>query len=123
MNTATWNASNGRSHWNGETLDYWSNVLTGELVALFDPVEVWLYGSVARGHDGVDSDLDILIVLDKYDTADALKLKQRALTSTTTPAPFDVTFSDPTRMTERASIVGAIERSVHLDGLLKYRRG
>ncbi len=72
-------------------------MLTSELVALFDPVEIWLFGSVARGDDGIDSDLDIMIVLDHYNTADAIDLKHRAIVSTKTPAPFDVTFSDPER--------------------------
>jgi predicted nucleotidyltransferase len=120
--TATWTALNGRARWNGESLHHWSNVLTDELVAIFDPVEVWLFGSVARGDDGADSDLDVMIVLDHSNTADALELKRRALISTTTPAPFDVTFSDPDRLAQRASVVGTIERAVRLDGVLKYRR-
>jgi Nucleotidyltransferase domain len=115
VTTAIWTAANGRAQWNGESLDHWS--------ALFDPVEIWLFGSVARGDDGSDSDLDIMIVLDHYDTVDALELKHRALVSTTTPAPFDVTFSDPERMAQRSVIVGTIERAVRLDGVLKYRRG
>ena len=123
VTTAIWTAANGRALWNGESLDHWSNVLTTELVALFDPVEIWLFGSVARGDDGSHSDLDIMIVLDRYNTTDAVELKHRALVSTTTPAPFDVAFSDPARMAQRASIVGTIERAVRRDGLLKYRRG
>jgi predicted nucleotidyltransferase len=107
----------------GETVHHWSNVLTSELDTLFDPVEVWLFGSVARGDDGADSDLDVMIVLDHYDTADAIDMKRRATVSTTTPAPFDVAFSDPDRMVQRAGVVGTIERAVRLDGVLKYRRG
>jgi predicted nucleotidyltransferase len=123
LTTASWTAPNGRAHWNGKSLNHWSNVLTSELVALYDPVEVWLFGSVARGDDGADSDLDVMVVLDHYNTADAVDLKRRAIVSTTTPAPFDVTFSDPDRMAERASVVGTLERAVRLDGVLKYRRG
>jgi hypothetical protein len=63
-----------------------------------------------------------MIVLDHYDTADAIDLKRRAIVSTTTPAPFDVTFSDPDRMTQRAGVVGTLERAVRLDGVLEYRR-
>ena len=123
VTTAIWTAADGRAQWNGESLNHWSNVLTSELVALFDPVEIWLFGSVARGDDGIDSDLDIMIVLDHYNTADAIDLKHRAIVSTKTPAPFDVTFSDPERMARRVGVVGAIERAVRLDGVLKYRRG
>jgi hypothetical protein len=38
--TAIWTAADGRALWNGESLNHWSNVLTSELVALFDPVEI-----------------------------------------------------------------------------------
>jgi predicted nucleotidyltransferase len=31
-----------------------------EIVEAFDPVEVMLFGSVARGEEGPDSDLDLL---------------------------------------------------------------
>jgi hypothetical protein len=50
------------------------------------------------------------------------RTERRALISTTTPAPFDVTFSDPDRLAQRAGVVGTIERAVRLDGVLKYRR-
>jgi hypothetical protein len=49
MTTATWTLTEGRAMWNGELLDHWSDVLAAELVQMFDPAEVWLFGSVARG--------------------------------------------------------------------------
>ena len=55
--------------------------LTSELVELLDPVEVSLFGSVARDDDGGDSDLDMRIVLDHYNTADAVDLKRQAQVS------------------------------------------
>lgn len=64
----------------------------------------------------------MMIVLDCYNTADAVDLKRRALVSTNTPAPFDVAFSDPERMARRKGLAGTIERAVRLDGVLKYRR-
>ncbi len=93
------------------------------MIELFDPVEIWLFGSVARGDDGSDSDLDMMIVLDHYNTADAVELKHRAMVATKTPAPFDVAFSDPERMAQRAGVLRTIERAVRLDGVLKYRHG
>lgn len=50
-----------------------------------------------------------MIVLDRYNSADAVDLKHRAIVSTKTPAPFDVAFSDPERMAQRAGVVGTIE--------------
>jgi Nucleotidyltransferase domain len=121
--SVTWSEREGRALWDGETLMHWSDVIASELVELFDPVEVWLFGSVARGDDTIDSDLDLLVVLDDYDPVDVIGLKHRALTAVTSPAPFDVTFSSVRRMLERSCTAGTIERAVCLDGMVKFRRG
>jgi hypothetical protein len=39
--TVTWEARDGRALWDGRALDEWAHDLVGELVVLFDPVEVW----------------------------------------------------------------------------------
>lgn len=120
--SATWSAAGGRAFWDGESLEQWGDILAAELVAIFDPVEVWLFGSVARGDDGVDSDLDVLVVLDSYEADRVIDLKRRAVRETSCPAPFDVAFSDRARLSQRGVIAGTIERAVRLDGVLKYRR-
>jgi hypothetical protein len=51
--------------------------LLDRIVAYFEPVEVILFGSRARGEARPDSDLDLLVVLD--DDAPAAKLSLRAL--------------------------------------------
>ena len=35
------------------------------LIKTFDPVEIYIFGSYAWGHPGQDSDLDLVIVVDK----------------------------------------------------------
>jgi predicted nucleotidyltransferase len=122
MSSSTWGVEGGRALWNGQSLAYWSKVLAVELAAAFDPVEIWLFGSVARGDDGGDSDLDVLVVLDHYDSTQALALKQQALQATSVPAPFDIAFTDETRMASRRHVVGTIERAVALEGQLLHRR-
>jgi predicted nucleotidyltransferase len=96
--------------------------LAVELVAEFKPSAIWLFGSVARGDDDADSDLDVLVVLDRYHPNDAMELKGRALRATTVPAPFDVTFTDGDRMATLQRIAGTVERAVLLDGRCLYRR-
>ena len=38
-----------------------------EIVDAFDPGEVIVFGSIARGEEGPDSDLDLLVVFDRAD--------------------------------------------------------
>lgn len=119
---STWAAVNGRARWNGESLAYWSDVVVADLAQEFTPREIWLFGSVARGDDNADSDLDLLVVLDSYDPHDAIALKRRAANASTVPAPFDVSFTDQSRMAVRCRVAGTIERAVAREGTLKYSR-
>jgi hypothetical protein len=59
-----WPVEEGKVVWNGRCLDDWIAELVDGLVRLFDPAEVWLSGSTARGQDG-DSVIDII---DAYDS-------------------------------------------------------
>ena len=120
--TVTWEARDGRALWDGRTLGDWAHDLVGELVARFDPIEVWLFGSVARGDDDSGSDIDVLVVLECYDPAQAIELKQRAGQSTVVRAPFDVAFTDAARVQQRRRIAGALERAAVAEGRLMYRR-
>jgi hypothetical protein len=120
---ATWTVREGHALWNGRTLRDWSAPLAADLVDAFHPVEIWLFGSVARGEDGASSDLDVLVVLDAFDPATSIEFKQRAQRAATVPAPFDASFTDVTRMASRRHVAGTLERAVDLEGELLYRRG
>ncbi len=122
MGPVTWEARQGRAVWAGRALSDWANDLVFGLVAAFDPLEVWLYGSVARGDDDVDSDIDLLLVLDCYDPATAVDLKQQASRSSTAPVPFDVAFTDMGRMRRRRRIAGTLERAAVNEGRRIYQR-
>jgi predicted nucleotidyltransferase len=108
--------------WNGRLLSDWVPDLVGEVVALLDPEAVWLYGSVARGDDNGDSDIDLLVVLQSLDPASIMELKRRVYDSVTTPVPFDVGFSDPGRFSQRARIPGTLERAAVREGHSVYER-
>lgn len=65
-----------RNHtlWAGRTLRAWIEVLVDRLVAEFDPVKIILFGSVADGTDGPDSDIDLLVVFDEAPLADRRRM-------------------------------------------------
>ena len=113
----------GKAVWDGQTLAQWITPLVAGLVSEFDPVEVVLFGSVARGDDDGDSDLDLLVVLDAYDPQDAIALKKRAVRTAKAPVPFDVCFTDSDRLITRFRIAGTLERAARSEGHVVYRRG
>lgn len=120
--SVTWAIRDGRAEWNGRLLAEWVAPLVDEIVALLDPEVVWLFGSVARGDDDGDSDIDLLVVLPAFDPADTIRLKRRVLGAVSVPVPFDVAFTDPARFAQRARMAGTLERAAIREGRTVYER-
>lgn len=120
--TTTWTTRDGRALWNDRPLADWVPALTNDIVTSIDPIQVWLFGSVARGDDNPDSDIDLLIVVEHHRRARALELDHTIRRATDVPAPFDLVFTDPSSMTQRDDIAGSIERAAQTDGRLVYER-
>lgn len=62
--TTQYQVRDGKAIWGGRELAAWVPPLVDALLSRFDPETVILFGSVAAGTDGPDSDLDVLVVLD-----------------------------------------------------------
>jgi predicted nucleotidyltransferase len=119
----TWSVRDGLAHWNGRPLGAWVDDLVAEIASELDPLAIWLLGSVARGDDDADSDIDLLVVLRSYSSTDAVALKRRVHAATKVPVPFDVAFTDPARFTRRSKIAGTLERAASREGRRVYERG
>jgi len=118
----TWVVRNGRALWNGRPLRAWVDDLVAEIVEEFDPISVWLLGSVARGDDDADSDIDLLVVVESFAPDETMSLKRRLHRRTQVPVPFDVSFSCPDRFSERSMIAGTLERAASREGRLVFQR-
>lgn len=118
----TWAAPGGRARWSGRLLAEWVTPLVEEIADVLDPDAIWLFGSVARGDDDGDSDIDLLVVLAGFDPADSVGLKRRVHGAVSVPVPFDVAFTDPGRFAQRARIAGTLERAVAREGRLVHER-
>lgn len=96
--------------------------LLDRIVAYFHPRRVVLFGSWARGEAGVDSDIDLLVVLD--DDAPAEKLTPRASYESRRgyAGPTDVIPMREAALNMRARAIGSFAHLVLRDGITVYER-
>lgn len=98
----------GRARYDGRTLDEWVPTIIDELVSACDPLQVILFGSVARGEDGPDSDIDVLVVLPNVDRARRHEVVARLRRAVTAPVPVDVFVTDPSEIERRRDVIGSL---------------
>lgn len=90
------------------------------LVAAYQPERIYLFGSMARGDAGPDSDYDLLVVVPD-DAAPELRDGKRAyevLWGTRTAA--DVIVWEKSRFDRRAHVVSSLPATVMREGKLLY---
>ncbi len=98
------------------------NKLRDQLVAYFNPRQIILFGSAARGDTGPDSDLDLAIILD--DDCPAEKLSWRALGEARRGYhdPVDIIACRESVFREREHIIGSLAHIVTNEGVVVYER-
>jgi uncharacterized protein len=82
-------------------------LVVDEIVAAFSPFEVILFGSVARGEDGPDSDLDLLVVFEKAERSERRQLTRDVRSAIKTFVPVDVVILDRTDLATFDGNVGS----------------
>ncbi|MGH9067384.1 MAG: nucleotidyltransferase domain-containing protein [Acidimicrobiales bacterium] len=69
MSQARYQVRDGKALYGGRTLAEWVPEIVATVVAASNPSRVILFGSVARGDHGPDSDIDLMVVLPSLDYA------------------------------------------------------
>ncbi len=78
-----------------------------EIVDAFDPIEVIVFGSVARGEEGPDSDIDLMVVFDCVEQ-DARRLLMRHIRGAIrTFVPVDIVVADLADIANGRDAVGS----------------
>ncbi len=108
--------------WNGRTLAEWLPDAVNDIVERFRPVEVILFGSVARGEEGPDSDLDLLVVLDHLDKAQRMRLMGEIRFAIDAPVPIDVFVTDVAEFEARKDVNGSMYYWPAREGRVVYER-
>ena len=91
------------------------------IVDQFDPEQVILFGSYARGKAGPDSDVDLLVVMDVKGSKREKTLEIRKALGEFHVAE-DVRISRPAEFAWRKLYPGTIERPAYLEGKVLYAR-
>lgn len=101
----------GKVLYDGRSLVAWASRVADRIVERCDVTRIVLYGSVARGDDGPDSDIDLLVVMPivgrRHDTSVRVLNELRDL-----PVPVDITVVDPAHLDEEASVPGVVRAAM-----------
>lgn len=108
--------------YNGRTLREWMPEAVADIVNAFDPDRVILFGSVARGEEGPDSDLDFLVVLDHVAPTEKIELMEKIRFAISAPVPIDVFVTDPAECERRRDVVGSMPYWPLREGVVVYER-
>ena len=115
MNSARVEVTDGKVLYDGESLTVWASRVAYRIVERCGASRVVLYGSVARGDDGPDSDIDLLVVMPivgrRHDTSVRVLNELRDL-----PVPVGIMVVDPAHLDDEASVPGVVRAALREGG-------
>ena len=96
--------------------------LLDPVIAYFNPRRVILFGSVAHGDAGPDSDIDLLVIVDDDTPPERVTLKAGLDARRPYYGPADVIPVRESTFQRNARIAGTLSRGATLDGIVVYVR-
>jgi uncharacterized protein len=107
----------GKALYDGRSLMAWAPRVADRIVERCGATRVVLHGSVARGDDGPDSDIDLLVVMSfegrRHDASVRVLNELRDL-----PVPVDITVVDPSQLSAESALPGVVRVAVREGRLL-----
>jgi len=122
MSQMHYSVHDGKALYEGRTLAEWVPDVVAAIVAAVAPSRVILYGSVARGDDGPDSDIDLMVVLPslEYDKRRELEAELGGVVSPRVPVQIFVT--DERECARRRDVIGSMHYWPLREGRVIYAR-
>jgi predicted nucleotidyltransferase len=108
--------------WNGRSVRAWLPDVVSDVVRAVAPERLLVFGSVARGDDHAESDLDLLVILgslDKPQRRDVMRKVRRAIEA---PIPVDVMVTDVEEFEARRDLNGSPYYWPAREGEVVYER-
>lgn len=105
-----------------ETLERWLPHVVDQIVVRFRPVRVILFGSVARGEEGPDSDLDLMVVFDHLEPGQRRDLTAQIMRAVRAPVPYDVFVTDVVEFEAKKDVNGTMAYWPAHEGVVVHER-
>ncbi len=96
-------------------------MMVDRLVARFDPDQIILFGSQARGTAGPGSDVDLLVIMPVSGSKREKRIEMRVALHDIA-VPKDIILATPDEVARRRDIVGTIIRPALREGKVLYAR-
>lgn len=112
----------GKAVYSGRTLAQWVPSVVEEIVAEVDPIRVLLFGSVARGDDGPDSDIDLMVVLASIDYSKRREIEAELSGAVHHGAPLQIFVTDERECARRRDVIGSMHYWPLREGRIVYER-
>ena len=122
MSSVAYEVRGGKAIYDGRTLAEWVPHLLQVLVAEAAPLQVILFGSVARGDDGPDSDIDLMVVLASLDYSRRHDIEATLRRSLPAAVPVQIFVTDERECTRRRDVVGSMHYWPLREGRVVYAR-
>ena len=85
----------------------WLPEVISDVVDAARPLRVIVFGSLARGDEGPESDADLLLVVDRLDRTNRPEFMAAIRRAIRAPIPVDVLVTDPDEIAERGDVNGS----------------
>ncbi|MHB1717928.1 MAG: nucleotidyltransferase domain-containing protein [Acidimicrobiales bacterium] len=122
MSPVTFEVRDGKARYDDRTLAEWVPNLVDLVVGACSPEEVLLFGSVARGDDGPDSDLDLMVVCSSIDYTKRHELEAKLYGALSGALPVQVFVTDRRECERRRDVVGSMHYWPLREGRVVYAR-
>lgn len=113
---------NGKAVYQGRTLEEWVPQIVEQIAAEIEPASVLLFGSVARGDDGPDSDIDLMVVLPDLDYRQRHEIEANLYYLLGGAVPVQVFVTDVRECRRRRDVIGSMHYWPLREGRLVYER-
>ncbi|MGH8884552.1 MAG: nucleotidyltransferase domain-containing protein [Egibacteraceae bacterium] len=108
--------------WRGRTLREWLPDIVDEIVEAHHPLRIILFGSLARGEERRESDIDLVVVFDEAPREEKTQLMSAIYRTVGGKVPVDVIVTDPGEIARRGHLPGSILYPALREGVVVYDR-